>query len=595
MRLAYRSRYNKQLQPAMIELGTAGGNASSYYCFVYNYYLDASNPTSCTFPTPGTKNNGSVVGYWYSDGYQTGFNHTASYTYDNVNRLTDAVATGNLAYNQMYSYTGDGSTGQYGNMTCTAGCANMPTNLTFSASSNQITSSGYTYDLAGNLTEDSSNPTTHHTYQWDAEGRVSNVDSGNTWAFTYDAVGDRVRWGYSGGYYDHFFDPSGTWLGVPGNYGIVMQGIRPLAIYGSSETWFHHVNNIYSRTMMTNHAGTVTQDMVFYPWGGVVNSSGSGGYEFADLAYRDSTTNTDLTMNRVSSPNLGRWHSPDPVPGNPSSPQSWNMYSYVANSPTTSIDPLGLQNCPTIGPGGGFACSPEEASQSNLMDPLGLFGWLNWGPATGSFDEFDWFFPTGCGDGSCGATLDFNAASATLLWDTTADIGCGHSATYDQEKCNQALKAAGANAAAVTRALDNWSMIESAALQNGVDPTILAAMGIRESGFQNIPENGYGMYDAGMGIFQIDARAHPDATSFAYNPTQAANYAAALVGGNYRTSVFSGMSPVMALATALHSYNAGPNGLTPVLAATGYPGYMDIATTGGNYVSNVAAIAAYCF
>jgi len=269
----------------------------------------------------------------------------------------------------------------------------MPASLTFSASTNQITSPNYTYDAAGDLTEDYSNSTTH-TYQWDAEGRVSKVDSGNTWTFTYDAVGDRVAWVSGGTTYDHLFDPAGNWLGVAGSYSIAMLGNRPLTIYNSSETWFHHVNNIASRTFMVNHYGTPTQDMVFYPFGGLWLNWGGGGLEFADLPYRDTTTNTDLTMNRVTSPNLGRWHSPDPIAGNPTNPQSWNMYAYVANNPTTSIDPLGL--CSSVGPGGGFDCSPEEAAQSNYSDPLGIFGILGGGGGGGGDCTMDGS-PMSCG------------------------------------------------------------------------------------------------------------------------------------------------------------------------------------------------------
>ena len=104
---------------------------------------------------------------------------------------------------------------------------------------------------------------TGHACRWDAEGRVSKVDSGNTWTFTYDAVGDRVAWVSGGTTYNHLFDPAGNWLGVAGSYSIAMLGNRPLTIYNSGETWFHHVNNIASRTFMVNHYGTPTQDMVF--------------------------------------------------------------------------------------------------------------------------------------------------------------------------------------------------------------------------------------------------------------------------------------------------------------------------------------------
>ena len=347
-----------------------GVNTYADYCLVYNYFSSWTAPSSCpTTPTPpssGTGNNGNVRGYFYQDGVNTGFGHTMKYTYDNVNRLTEDQTTSGPSLTQLYNYIGDGSNGQFGNMTCTSGCANMPVNLAFNVANNQINSPNYTYDLAGNLTTDASN-STHYTYQWDAEGRVWSVVNGatTTWSFTYDANGDRVTWVSGGVTYDHLFDPAGNWLGVAGSYSIAMLGIRPLTIYTSGETWFHHLNNIGLRTMMTAHWGNVTQDMVFYPFGGLWQNSGSGGLEFADLPYRDTTTNIDLTMFRVSSPNLGRWHSPDPMGGDITNPQSLNRYAYVANNPATSIDPLGLDGQTACGP---MVWGPEGG-------PEGIGGW----------------------------------------------------------------------------------------------------------------------------------------------------------------------------------------------------------------------------
>jgi RHS repeat-associated protein len=347
--------YNNRLQAARIELGTTSGSPSADYCFVYNYYSDKGNPTSCAAPSQGSKNNGNVMGYWYQDSVNSSFSHTATYTYDTVNRLMTAVAApiplGTYGYNLTFSYkTPDNSTGQYGNMSCVTNAQTVGycLNLSFNAANNQISTSGYTYDAAGNLTKDSSNLTAH-TYQWDAEGRVSVVDPGSspTWSFTYNALGHRAQWAYgsSGGADQHLFDPAGTWLGNYGEYTLVRFGDRMLVTYESSETYFNHFNFIGSTSMLTNHAGAAAEDMLFYPWGDVWQSWGTGGYGFANLPYNETTTNTSVTLNRFYSMSPGRWLSPDPIGVKAvklDDPQTWNMYAYVRNSPTTLTDPNGL-------------------------------------------------------------------------------------------------------------------------------------------------------------------------------------------------------------------------------------------------------------
>ena len=45
---------------------------------------------------------------------------------------------------------------------------------------------------------------------------------------------------------------------------------------------------------------------------------------------------------RVYDPRLGRFLSPDPIVGDPTSSQSWNLYSYVRNNPLSYVDPTGL-------------------------------------------------------------------------------------------------------------------------------------------------------------------------------------------------------------------------------------------------------------
>ena len=110
--------YNNRLQPVVIESGTTQAGATHYGCLVYNYYQDKGNPTSCQAPVQGSQNNGNVMGYYYQDSTGYALGHTASFTYDCVNRLTNAQASGGVNYKLPFSYTQDGSNGQYGNMTC---------------------------------------------------------------------------------------------------------------------------------------------------------------------------------------------------------------------------------------------------------------------------------------------------------------------------------------------------------------------------------------------------------------------------------------------------------------------------------------------
>jgi hypothetical protein len=67
--------------------------------------------------------------------------------------------------------------------------------------------------------------------------------------------------------------------------------------------------------------------------------------------------------------NVGRWHSPDPLGGDITNPQSLNRYAYVMNNPTTLIDPLGLDCGGVNGP----PCHPVNEPGRN--NPFAAAGW----------------------------------------------------------------------------------------------------------------------------------------------------------------------------------------------------------------------------
>ena len=319
-------------------------------CREYSYY-EGAIPGSCSeqasnWPT-GTNNNGNVGGYYHVDNANSGgLSHTATYHYDGVNRLSTAAATGNVAYSQTYGYD------PFGNIACSASPGEAKCLApTYNTGNNRI--SGYTYDAAGNLTNDGT-----YTYQWDAESRLTAIYQNGTAVSTntYNALGQRVQdvtpsgttgeaygadgallWRYTGG-------DSNDRKFVPFTGGILAE------YYGGSSpgTLFDHPDEIGSVSASTASNGNSCQERLFYPLGEAWTGAGNCGMHqmFAKLPDYDNDGGSDLynTLNRHYTP-AGRWLSPDPgglKAVRLDDPQTWNMYAYARNNPTTLTDPTGL-------------------------------------------------------------------------------------------------------------------------------------------------------------------------------------------------------------------------------------------------------------
>jgi RHS repeat-associated protein len=343
--------YNKRLQTAVAELGTPSSHALDS-CREYSYYegvgASGCSETPSSWPT-GTNNNGNVGGYLYQDSMNA-LGHTATYHYDGVNRLSSAVATGNVAYNQSFGYD------QYGNLACTANPSN-PKCLapTYNAATNRI--AGYQYDAAGNLINDGT-----YGYQWDAEGKLTAITlSGNTIASNiYNALGQNMRHQAPGVTIDEYYGAdgallgrgTGTWTDTRTRVFVPFQGRILAEYYGGSTqgTLFDHPDELGSLSIATDYATSHSQERLFYPFGEFWTGSdlySLGMHQtFAQLPDYDNDSNSDLynTLNRHYTP-MGRWLSPDPGGVKVvklDDPQTWNMYAYVRNNPTTLTDPSGL-------------------------------------------------------------------------------------------------------------------------------------------------------------------------------------------------------------------------------------------------------------
>jgi hypothetical protein len=139
--------------------------------------------------------------------------------------------------------------------------------------------------------------------------------------------------------------------------------------------------------------------------------------------------------------------------------------------------------------------------------------------------------------------------------------------------------------AALSRASNSTGLVTTAADDAGIDPALLAAIGIRESGFNNILQGcaaGVTWGDpecSGAGIFQIDVGKNPDVSKTdAMNPTFAAGWAADLLDTNMKTlaAEFPNFTPTQLLQATADSYNFGTKNIS------GNPATMDVGSTGGN-------------
>ena len=132
---------------------------------------------------------------------------------------------------------------------------------------------------------------------------------------------------------------------------IFFAGSRIARLDAGGNVYYYFPDALGSEVAITNATGVVCYDADFYLGGGeklpLFTNTCPPNYKFAGME-RDSETGLDHTMFRQYSSPYGRWMTPDPAglgAASLANPQSWNMYAYVVNNPTTFTDPLGLDQC----------------------------------------------------------------------------------------------------------------------------------------------------------------------------------------------------------------------------------------------------------
>ena len=184
------------------------------------------------------------------------------------------------------------------------------------------------------------------------------------------------------------------------NQGVEVYFGSRLIMRGLTWAWQNGAWTIATQTpVVTDRLGSVRayqtngtwRTLSYFPFGEEKTPVTPDGAEKFGTYIRDSTTpSQDYAMQRYYSPNLGRFHSPDPggiATANPRDPSSWNRYSYVQGDPVNRFDPKGLYaalpscywneddpECADDGSGGG-PCDPNDSAMFGFLSfESGCFG-----------------------------------------------------------------------------------------------------------------------------------------------------------------------------------------------------------------------------
>jgi RHS repeat-associated protein len=216
---------------------------------------------------------------------------------------------------------------------------------------NQYTSvGGYpdAYDADGNLTL-ATGPGGNTVYTYDAQDRLIGVRTAtDTWAYQYDALGNRIAATHNGQTVRYLVDPLGLGDVVgefDGGGNLVAHYTQGLGLTSrvdaSNAAAYYDFDANGNTAGLSGQWGLYLDSYKYLPFGQLLSSSGSLANPFrfgGQVGVTDEGNGLDFMRARFYSPTDGRFIGRDPIGlagGN-------NLYAYVGNNPVDHIDPSGL-------------------------------------------------------------------------------------------------------------------------------------------------------------------------------------------------------------------------------------------------------------
>ena len=281
------------------------------------------------------------------DSSNTSASKSVTYTYDDLNRLTQAsatgVASGQSTYTQNFAYNAIGNitSGPIGSYLYSGNSGTNYANPHAATSINSVTN---TYDKDGNNLTDGT-----LTNTWNYKNQLSTSTNGTfTRTYLYDEAGNRVS------------SSDGTTTTVYPNKLYTYDGTKKTkSIYAGNQLvatietvgavvtpYYDHTDHLNSIAVVSDSSGASVSLLDYFPFGSQRISSGSYNSTRQYIGERfDSDTTLNYLNSRYANTLQGRFISQDPIFWTPENflndPQQLNSYSYARNNPITLSDPSG--------------------------------------------------------------------------------------------------------------------------------------------------------------------------------------------------------------------------------------------------------------